>query len=74
MTETSPAHDPAAPKNDDIRVETEETGALLRTVRREVEKRRSRKDFNRAYRERARSANVKGIRRGKVPRPGLEKP
>jgi trigger factor len=73
MTSSPPAGSDAAKPNNDIRVETEETGPVLRTVSVTVDRKRVRKAFDKAYRELGRSASVKGFRKGKAPRSVLEK-
>jgi len=57
----------------ELRVETSEESAVVRTVSVEVPQARVHKAFDRAYRNLARSAQVKGFRRGKVPRKVLER-
>jgi len=63
----------SAEAGQDVRVETEQTGPVVRTLTVEVEPSRVRKAFDRAYRELGRSAQIRGFRRGKVPRSVLEK-
>ncbi len=60
-------------KRDDIQVEVEETGAIQRTVKVSVDHKKVRKAFDKTYKQLARSASVKGFRKGKVPRSVLEK-
>jgi trigger factor len=56
-----------------IRVRTTEEGPILHVVEVEVEARRVRRAFDRAYRDLAKRAAVKGFRPGKVPRSVLER-
>ncbi len=64
---------PAEDRADEIRIETQEMGPVQREVRVTVAQVRVRKAFERAYRDLGRQANVKGFRKGKVPRSVLEK-
>ncbi len=59
-------------KGDDLRVESVETSPVLRTLEVEVDATRVRQAFERAYRELAKRARVKGFRPGKAPRRVLE--
>ena len=56
-----------------IHVETEDSGPVARLLKVEVDASRVRKAFDRTYKGLARSAQVRGFRRGKVPRSVLEK-
>jgi len=56
-----------------IRVETEETSAVVRTLTVEVDAARVQKAFDQAYQQLGKSAQIKGFRRGKAPRSVLEK-
>jgi trigger factor len=57
----------------EIRIESSEEGPVVRRVEVVVAPRRVRRAFERAYRELARSARVRGFRPGKVPRSVLER-
>ncbi|MEE8580071.1 MAG: trigger factor, partial [Myxococcota bacterium] len=63
----------ASAESEEVRVEIVESGPVQRTLQVEVEAVRVRKAFDRAYRRLGRSAQVRGFRRGKVPRSVLEK-
>jgi trigger factor len=56
-----------------LRVTTSEQGSVVRQLEVEVDARRVRRAFDRAYRELARQARVRGFRPGKAPRSVLEK-
>jgi len=56
-----------------LRVTTSEQGPLVRQLEVEVDARHVRRAFDRAYRELARQARVRGFRPGKAPRSVLEK-
>jgi trigger factor len=56
-----------------LRVTTSEPGPLVRQLEVEVDARHVRRAFDRAYRELARQARVRGFRPGKAPRSVLEK-
>jgi len=56
-----------------VSVETTETSPILHTLAIEVDAGRVRKAYDRAYRELARSAKIKGFRPGKAPRSVLER-
>jgi len=56
-----------------LAVATTETSSILRTLEVEVDAKRVRKAFDRAYRDLSRSVRVKGFRPGKAPRSVLEK-
>ena len=58
---------------EDVRVECTETSSVLRSIRVEVDADRVRKAFDSAYGELGKTANLKGFRRGKVPRSVLER-
>jgi len=63
-----------APSEDSsLCVSTTETSPVLRTLEVEVDAKRVRKSFDRAYRDLGRRANVRGFRPGKAPRSVLEK-
>jgi trigger factor len=57
----------------EIRVETFEEGPVVRVIEVEIEARRVRKAFDRAYRDLAKEVSVKGFRPGKAPRSVLER-
>ncbi len=57
----------------EVQVETEVVSPVVREMRVEVDAKRVRKGFDRAYRDLAKGAQVRGFRRGKVPRSVLEK-
>ena len=57
----------------DIRVECSETSSVLRSISVEVDVARVGKAFDSAYGELRKSAQIKGFRRGKVPRSVLER-
>ncbi|MEE8581938.1 MAG: trigger factor [Myxococcota bacterium] len=57
----------------DLQVEVSETSAVVRTLEVEVSADRVRRAFDRAYREIGRTGQVRGFRKGKVPRSVLEK-
>ncbi len=63
----------ASAESEEVRVEIVESGPVQRTLQVEVEAVRVRKAFDRAYHQLGRSAQVRGFRRGKVPRSVLEK-
>ncbi len=73
MTPTPNEGSGAADSSDEIRVETEETSPVVRTVRVVVAQERVRRAFDDTYRQLAKTANVRGFRRGKVPRSVLQK-
>ncbi len=54
-------------------VETTETSPVLRTLRIELDAKRVRKAFDKAYKELGRNVRVKGFRPGKVPKAVLQK-
>lgn len=56
-----------------LRVTTSEPGPVVRQLEVEVDARRVRRAFDRAYRELAKQARVRGFRPGKAPRSVLEK-
>jgi trigger factor len=58
----------AVPEAGDFRIETTENSSVVRTLSVVVDAARVKKAFDRAYRDLARSAQVKGFRKGKVPR------
>ena len=58
---------------EDVRVECTETSSVLRSIRVKVDADRVRKAFDSAYGELGKTANLKGFRRGKVPRSVLER-
>lgn len=58
---------------DDIQVETREDSPVVRTVHVEVSETRVQAAFDGAYKRLGRGAQVKGFRRGKVPRKVLER-
>lgn len=64
-TQTDPA--------DDVRVSTPEESGVVRTLEVEVDARRVRKAFDKAYKSLARQARVRGFRPGKAPQSVLEK-
>ena len=59
--------------SEDIRVECSETSSVLRSISVEVDVARVGKAFDSAYGELRKSAQIKGFRRGKVPRSVLER-
>jgi trigger factor len=59
--------------DDSIRVQTTEESSVVRRVEVEIAAPRVRKAYDRAYRELAKSARVRGFRPGKVPRSVLER-
>ena len=63
----------AQKKDASIRVETIESTPILHTIEIEVDAKRVRKAFDRAYRDLAKQVRVKGFRPGKAPRSVLEK-
>ncbi len=56
-----------------LKVETTETSPIQRSLQIEVDAKRVRKAFDRAYKDLAKQARVKGFRPGKAPRSVLEK-
>lgn len=60
-------------QSSDLAVATTETSTVVRTLEVEVDVKRVRKAFDRAYRDLSRSVRVKGFRPGKAPRAVLEK-
>ena len=56
-----------------VRVTTSEEGPVVRRLEIEVDPKRVRRAFDRAYRDLAKRARVKGFRAGKAPRSVLEK-
>ena len=56
-----------------LRVETTETSPILRTLEVEIDADRVRKAYDRAYRDLAKGARIKGFRPGKAPRSVLER-
>ena len=69
---TPPGQEVASAKND-LRVAVGEDGPVVRHLEIEVGLKRVVRAFDRAYRDLARHAQVKGFRKGKVPRSVLEK-
>jgi trigger factor len=63
----------AKSKDESIRVETIESTPILHTIEIEVDASRVSKAFDRAYRDLAKQARIKGFRPGKAPRSVLEK-
>ncbi|MBW2421462.1 MAG: trigger factor, partial [Deltaproteobacteria bacterium] len=63
----------AASGGGEIRVETEETSTVVRTISIEVAPKRVGKAFDRVYRDLKKNVSLPGFRRGKVPRSVLEK-
>ncbi len=63
----------AATEDSSLRVSTTETSSVIRTLEVEVDPKRVRKAFDRAYRDLGRSVRVRGFRPGKAPRSVLEK-
>jgi len=62
-----------ATEDSSLRVSTTETSSVIRTLEVEVDPKRVRKAFDRAYRDLGRSVRVRGFRPGKAPRSVLEK-
>jgi len=62
-----------AEANDEIRIETEEVSAVVRSIGVTVSQERVRRAFETTYRQLGRTASVRGFRKGKVPRSVLEK-
>jgi trigger factor len=71
-TET-PTEAPSAPPAGPIRVTATEESPVTYTLAVEVDAKRVRKAFDRAYRDLSRQVKIKGFRPGKVPRAMLEK-
>lgn len=67
------AENQAEPESATLSVSTSEPSPILRTLEVEVDAKRVRKAFDRAYRELGRTVRVKGFRPGKAPRSVLEK-
>ena len=63
----------AAEANDEIRIETEEVSAVVRSIGVTVSQERVRRAFETTYRQLGRTASIRGFRKGKVPRSVLEK-
>jgi trigger factor len=63
----------AASDDSSLSVSTTETSSIVRTLEVEVDAKRVRKAFDRAYRDLGRRVQVKGFRPGKAPRSVLEK-
>jgi trigger factor len=63
----------AATENSSLCVSTTETSSVVTTLEVEVDAKRVRKAFDRAYRDLGRRVRVKGFRPGKAPRSVLEK-
>jgi trigger factor len=63
----------AATENSSLCVSTTETSPVIRTLEVEVDAKRVRKAFDRAYRDLSRRVRVRGFRPGKAPRSVLEK-
>ncbi len=60
-------------ESQDISVETTETSPIERSLRVQVDAKRVRKAFDRAYKDLSKQAKVRGFRPGKAPRSVLEK-
>jgi trigger factor len=73
MTPTSTGDSDKPSLADEISVKTEETSSVLRTVHVTVDRARVRKTFDKTYRDLGRTAQVRGFRKGKVPRSVLQK-
>ena len=65
--------DSTTPSGGEVTVQVEEEGAVIRSLRVEVDARRVSKAFKAAYRDLQRQASVKGFRPGKVPQFVLER-
>ena len=65
--------DSTTPSSGEVTVQVEEEGAVIRSLRVEVDARRVSKAFKAAYRDLQRQASVKGFRPGKVPQFVLER-
>jgi trigger factor len=63
----------AATEDSSLSVSTTETSSVIRTLEVEVDAKRVRKAFDRAYRDLGRRVRVRGFRPGKAPRSVLEK-
>jgi trigger factor len=63
----------AATENSSLCVSTTETSSVIRTLEVEVDAKRVRQAFDRAYRDLGRRVRVRGFRPGKAPRSVLEK-
>ena len=63
----------SADNSGDIRVECNETSPVARSVNIEIAANRVGQAFDRAYRDLAKTARIKGFRPGKVPRSVLER-
>jgi trigger factor len=63
----------AAESSDEVRVETEEVSAVVRSIGVTVSQARVHRAFETTYRQLRRTASVRGFRKGKVPRSVLEK-
>ncbi len=61
-----------AESSDEIRVETDEASGVVRSIAVTVSQPRVRRAFEQTYRQLARTASVRGFRKGKVPRSVLE--
>jgi trigger factor len=70
---TSNVGSEAANAGGEIKVETEETSAVIRTIAIEVGTKRVGKAFDRVYRDLKKNVSLPGFRRGKVPRSVLER-
>jgi trigger factor len=57
----------------EIQLDVEETGAVTRTIKVTVDPKKVRKAFDKTYKQLAKTASVRGFRKGKVPRSVLEK-
>ena len=63
----------AATEDSSLCVSTTETSSVIRTLEVEIDAKRVRKAFDRAYRDLGRRVRVRGFRPGKAPRSVLEK-
>ncbi len=56
-----------------VQVQCEETSSVLRSLSIEVPEKRVKKAFDKAYKELAKTANIRGFRKGKTPRSVLQR-
>ena len=70
---SSSNNDAAAATHEEVQVANDDATGVVRSTRVTVSQSRVRKAFDSTYRQLSRTANVKGCRKGKVPRGVLEK-